>query len=185
MSLSGRTKESGPGHSGGARASLGAWPRPPSLARCWLCSLEKRRRRLEEPQPSPPRETRTALGRGGPTLGRRSGLSLRPRLSEPLLFSYPFSIYSIDQRTNLFYRGHAPAVESPVDGGPRGRDMLVAPAGRRGWPGRGPHPTNTAARPGRAEDARQPRGARPATSPHRARASPGTQTAACAPLLCT
>lgn len=35
--------------------------------------------------------------------------------------------------------------------------------------GRGPHPKDTAARPGRAEDAGQPRGTRPAKSPRRAR----------------
>lgn len=40
-------------------------------------------------------------GRGAPA-GRRSGLSRRPGLAESLLFSYPFSIYSIDQRANLF-----------------------------------------------------------------------------------
>lgn len=172
----GITEEPGPGHAGGARASLGAWPRPPSLTGLWLCPLKKRTRRGPDgPQLSQPRERQTALDQGGLTLGQRSSLSLCPRLSELLLFSYPFSIYSIDQRTNLFYRGRAPAGRVP---GRRGAQR------QRGRPAEAPSPRTLQRALGGPRMPGSPTG-HGRQSPHAEPAAPGTQTHACALPFCT
>lgn len=92
-------KESCRGHSGAAPVSLGAWPRPPSPARPWLHPLKRRtrtrrRRRPEGPQPSQP-------GDGPRRQGQGCGPSSCPDCPNHFYFLI-LSVYSIDQRANLF-----------------------------------------------------------------------------------
>lgn len=123
-----RGEESGLGHTAGAAPAVRGSPASPAVPgrgpgrACPGGRGRGRRGRL----PSQP-------GRGGPrlALGHRRGLSVCPRLSESLLFSY-FSILNRPKR-NIYFNSDSPwPSASPGSAGARGsRDM---PAGRGGRP---------------------------------------------------
>lgn len=128
-----RGEESGLGHAAGAapavRGSLASPAVPgrgPGCARRGGRGRGRRGRPPSQPGKGGPRQAR-----GGLALGHGRGLSVCPRLSESLLFSY-FSILNRPKR-NIYFNSDSPwPSESPGSAGARGgRDM---PAGRGGQP---------------------------------------------------
>lgn len=172
LSLSGLPQDSGRGHTAGPRR----WaPLEPGLAALPAWTRRRRRTRLQPCQTESGGQRRVP---GGLSLGRRRGLSSSPRLSESLLFSYPFSI-SNRPKSKIYFHVDSPSPSESLGstGGTRGQ--------RRAWAAPphehcGPRP-----RPARPEDAARGHVARDApTRTPRARL-PGTTARRAHLLLCT
>lgn len=112
---------------GPRRLSVGAWPHPPSLAAARAVRAEEDEGAAAgDGRPASPGEEDRARPGAGLALGHGRGLSVCPRLSESLLFSY-FSILNRPKR-NIYFNSDSPwPSESPGSAG-------AMPAGRGGRP---------------------------------------------------
>lgn len=109
-------------------AALPGTPEP-GLAALPAWTWRRRRTSLKPRQPGSAGRRRVP---GGPSLGRRRGLSSSPRLSESLLFSYPFSIFN-RPKSKIYFHVDSPSPSESLGstGGARGqRRAWAAPAPR-------------------------------------------------------